>query len=74
MSENEGEFKKIICGFLERSIRDTPTAKKLMVDVVAEVFDEARKEFPCYNADEGCDLICQGCTSLQKWFQKWFGE
>ena len=69
MSENEGEFKKIICGFLERTIRDTPTAKKLMIDVVAEVFDEAKKEFP--SEDVYPELIID---KIDEWFLKWFGK
>ena len=72
MSENGGEFKKIICGFLERTIRDTPTAKKLMIDVVAEVFDNAKKEFPVH-PDHSADVTIW-VLEVDDWLQKWFGK
>ena len=80
MLVSEGEFKKRICGFLERTVLDTPTAKKAMIEVVSEVFDEARKEFPRYGDFK--DIVFQDNLSAEfhyilvvtQWFLKYLGN
>ena len=42
------ELKERICGFIERTVQDTPSAKEAMKYAIAGILDEARNEWPTH--------------------------